>query len=580
MKNLTGSSCLDIAQFIFRQMILLCLDIIKIFYGQEIFRTIMDILFYFFFLLFTSLKSNELVNNYNNSDKFQFKFSLKKDLFFVILLMFVFIELVSWMFMKAAFNTQAINAIDIRNILKEEIAFLPYIFVALLLIIFITFLPFYKKLIILPKITLVINHFHFIFLFIFILSILHDFQAKNNISLLDQSNDLYYKMLKQMLINKFDMEPKVLSTSAQLKNLFIMQLESFPNEFVQNSRISPNLNRYSKEFEYISPIQSQPYTTWSLAGTSTLQTGIPQIFPDVLDTLASQHDFEYITGIQGISNILNSYNYNIEYAVTGSAEIMGFDNWVKAHKYKRIYTAYNDLYLYDYMADQYLPMLDNRSRHSNYKNLTMTYAINIQTHSPYKRPIWFKRKSIDVPLKIHQCFFCCDFGVNKIIKKFLELKMYEHTLMVVVPDHIPYSLNEHELFFLFPGIQKVDSNLKLNINDISYYDFAPTILDLIGIKNYQPDFPFGRNIYLNSTDHSKFCINTDCIKKHEKPDANDLSIIYKFLHFERGRNIVQKYNLSKLFPCKINGTDNFYYSSEPCSKSTIYLDINHQKIQF
>lgn len=60
--------------------------------------------------------------------------------------------------------------------------------------------------------------------------------------------------------------------------------------------------------------------------------------------------------------------------------------------------------------------------------------------------------------------------------------MYEHTLMVVFPDHGPYNLKEKELFILFPGVEKVD--LANRIKDITYYDFTPTILDMIGIKKY------------------------------------------------------------------------------------------------
>ena len=61
--------------------------------------------------------------------------------------------------------------------------------------------------------------------------------------------------------------------------------------------------------------------------------------------------------------------------------------------------------------------------------------------------------------------------------------MYEHTILVIYPDHPPFNTNYKELFMLFPGMQKVNSNLKVK-NEITYYDFAPTILDLVGIKDY------------------------------------------------------------------------------------------------
>lgn len=157
----------------------------------------------------------------------------------------------------------------------------------------------------------------------------------------------------------------------------------------------------------------------------------------------------------------------------------------------------------------------------------------------------------------------CDFGVNKIISKFMELKMYEHTLMVVYNDHPPFHLDEKELFILFPGMEKIDSKLKLDVKNITFYDFAPTVLNLIGINDYKLDFPFGRNFYLNTeNDHSKYCVNKSCYRKHTKPDINDLTIIHKYLHFDHGRNIKQKYNISKLFPCTVNRS--VHFSDKPC----------------
>ena len=60
------------------------------------------------------------------------------------------------------------------------------------------------------------------------------------------------------------------------------------------------------------------------------------------------------------------------------------------------------------------------------------------------------------------------------------MKIYEHTVLVVYPDHTPYGTpfakeNNH-LFILFPGMKKVESRNKIKRN-ITYYDFGPTIMD-------------------------------------------------------------------------------------------------------
>lgn len=334
-------NCLDLSKLVFRQSIMAFLDFMKTFYGQNFSRTMKNIIFYFFFLFTISLKNNYYFENPNNAHKFRIKLNFKEDFLFLLVLIINFMELVCWFFMKTGFNAQAFNAIDIEKIVTQFKDFYPYFIIATIFIFLTIILPFYQKVIRIPNVINLIIIIQFIFMFMFIISILNDFHSISNISLFDQSSDIFYLYLKQSLIDKFEMEPKVISASNKKKNLFLIQLESYPNEFVQNPQISPNLNRYSKQFEFISP--------WSLTATSVTQTGIPQIFPDFGGTLATKNDYEYITGIKGISQILGSINYNLEYATTGEASIMGFDEWVKAHGYTRVFTGINDLYLYDYI---------------------------------------------------------------------------------------------------------------------------------------------------------------------------------------------------------------------------------------
>lgn len=99
-------------------------------------------------------------------------------------------------------------------------------------------------------------------------------------------------------------------------------------------------------------------------------------------------------------------------------------------------------------------------------------------------------------------------------------------------------------------MEKVDNNSKV-VDDITFYDFAPIVLDLFGMKKLKPEFPFGRQIY------NKNYLTKDKFVKHNKPDNNDLSIIYKFLHFERGKNIIPRYNLSRSFKCYRDNSKSF-----------------------
>lgn len=560
---------LDISQFFFRIILLSIIDISKILFGQDIARSLMNIIYYFFFLLTISFKSEFTSNNMMKKIDIYSNF-----LFFIIILIDVS-ELISWIFIGSAINTQALSTFNVKIIIDEYPGIPPLLFIVLLIIIFSVFLPFYKKYVYISKLSLLINMIHLSILFIFALSIIHDFKDKNNNSLFEAFDPRYIEILKMMLYNKFNENPKVISTHGQLKNLIFLMIESFPNEFVQNSKIAPNLNNFSKIFEYIGPIQPQPYTTWTLSGTSVTETGLPQIYPDTeFRSLSTKTDFQYIIGIKGIPDILYSHNYTINYIVTGSDNIMGFNRWIDSHHFNRIYKGKNDLYTYNHLIEKIFPEIDKSARGPpNNRKLTMHLILNSQTHFPYGRPRWCKMNFPPELEESQKCFHCIDEAVGRVVNKYLSLKMYEHSLLVLFPDHPPFFTKYKENFILFPGIEKVDPNLKIK-DQITYYDFSPTILDLMGIKDYRPEFPYGMNIYTKTKNlHDTVCMKNVCIKKHRKPDVDDLSIIYKFYHYEQGKEIKATYNLSDTFKCKINGSSDYYYSDKPCIRDAKSADV-------
>lgn len=80
-------------------------------------------------------------------------------------------------------------------------------------------------------------------------------------------------------------------------------------------------------------------------------------------------------------------------------------------------------------------------------------------------------------------FHCIDETVGRVINKYLSLKIFELSLLVVFFDR-PFFKKYREKFIVFPRIEKVDLNLKIK-DQINYYDFNPTIFDLMRIKDYK-----------------------------------------------------------------------------------------------
>lgn len=556
----------DVAQFMFRFFLLALIDCIKIIFGQSWKLFFINIIFYFFYLLSTSLLNysspRNLIKYSNKSISSKLKF--KVNFFFSIILVTNIAELISYLFMNAPLNTQALNALNINAIIKE-FSFFLYYFLAILLFCFaINYFPFIKRMIKIPKITFFIHYFTIFYGFLFLMSILKAFHDENNQSLLDSQD--YNKWLKKLLYAKFDQKPKILEISSNAKNLILLQLESYPYIYASNPNICPNLYNFSKRFEYIGPIQSVPYSTWSIGATVLLQTGIPQIFPDTDWKFLSKHNINYISEIKGIPDILSSNGYKLQYATKGKNSIMGFNAWILSRNYKRILTTQNDEDLFNFFIDKYLAEMDKDIRNSQKKSKYLVFIVNLESHLPYSKPKWCNLQFPEIEEK-QKCFYCIDHLIGKFVNKFLDLKMDEHTLLAVFPDHFPSMLTTNpaikDLFFLFPGIPKVDPKLKFHA-DVTYYDFAPTVLDLIGIKKYVPVFPFGRNIYFDQRNLTNIS-SVDLFSKHPKPDSNDLAIIYKLLHYEKGKLIGSRYDLNRKFKCYNMMKTSWNYSDKPCN---------------
>lgn len=547
---------IDIFQFLFRFFILILIETIKMKNGQKINHSFMYIAFDFFFLLTTGIiyKSKKILI-----------FRFKQNILFTLLLSFNIAELISWLFIKHQLNTQAVDSIEIKQILNNFPSLMLLFIQSVIFIFFINFFPFVKHFVKIPEITFIFQNFYYLFLFLLFLSIIRDFRNEDN-QILNDLQD-YHLWFKNLLWKKVIQKPEVLKASKFVKNLILVQLESYPNEFIKNAKISPNLNKYSEKFEYIAPIYSVPYSTWSIGASVLLQVGIPQIMPDTNLGLRSKHNIEYINQIRGIPDILESYGYKLEYATRGENNFMGYGSWLNSRHYKRIYTGKTDEDLFDFYTNKYLAKIDADTRNANLSNHYLNYIIPAETHTPYIQPSWCNISFPDIEYR-NRCYFCEDYIIGKFIQKFLDLKMYEHTVLAVFPDHLPFFANfkipTEELFFLFPGIEKVDSKNKIK-SEITFYNFAPTIMEMIGIEKYVPEFPFASSIYVKNENSIN---ETNEFEKHQKPDSNDLSIMYKFLHYETGKNIRRRYKMANKFKCYINETKaTFYYSDKPCEQT-------------
>ena len=119
--------------------------------------------------------------------------------------------------------------------------------------------------------------------------------------------------------------------------------------------------------------------------------------------------------------------------------------------------------------------------------------------------------------------------IQKFVERIKELGMDENTEMVVFGDHLSMtrtkffrSQSDRTLSVFFP-LHEQDEGWRIGSSkEVTYYDLAPTIMDLLGVE-YSPPFPFGSSMIRPGKGYA--------------PVTDDLKHIYQII---RGTNSLEQ----------------------------------------
>ena len=325
--------------------------------------------------------------------------------------------------------------------------------------------------------------------FLWLLSIEHDFGKLGSNTLFNQKGDDLYFFLQRAL----NEEPKILKYDPNsLKNLIFVQIESAAFEVIKQS-IMPFTYNLTQQYETLIPIVEQPYSSWSTGGTLLTQCGIPQVVETIEWDFRGSDYVSYMKNYKCLPDYLKVLNYSLYYEITGSDVTMGLSAYRDHKGFSVFYRAENDLSLAKRTVDYLFPLMKEKKQ--KYNQNSVAWIVTQDTHIPFHIPSWCT-PSPYANTAFEKAFSCLDYSIKIIVDKFMELKMYEDSILILFSDHLPYAKKVKDeyntLFLIFPGIPKKNMNIT---REMTYYDFAHTILHLVGITDYSPGFPFGNNIY-------------------------------------------------------------------------------------
>lgn len=444
-----------------------------------------------------------------------------------------FFEVGTYNLYSMPINAQAINSIDLKWIMEDIPIMFPLMCLALVLVVLLLFAPFKSHYISIeirckPIVTFLVA----VSLYHHILRYYRDIIGNEYNTLINQNTGHINIAFLKFVTTK----PRVIKTVDKPKNLILLQTESLEQSVIDEIA-TPFMYNLSKQYAYVDNINSLPYTTWSTAGTLITQCNIPQIITDMRFRYRFYDLLSKYNILPCIPDYLAKIGYKLMKSPVGSDSLMGMSAWTDFHNYTLYYKAKTDIDLFTNLSNSFLPKYNVLGEDQRF----LLFATTLETHGPYY-PSKNCTPTNPTQSNMKKCHNCFDQALKIFVTKFLELNMQRHTLLVIYSDHIQpgnYLPAPRKLFIMFPGVP-----IKPARNESTYHDFAPTVLEEMGILEYEPKFPFGSNVFTSN--------------EFSYANSKDLILIYNIL--------VKKFNFKKAkrFVCHTHTTLN---QTEICNQT-------------
>lgn len=478
--------------------IIIVIEIFKTAIGQPIKDSLFNIIFY-------SMLVCEMTHD------------LIRKLVVVFILWIQLFEIGTWYFYSMPINSQALSSIDINFVFDPIPSTRKYILAIIFIPFLLASLPFKKKY---KRISSIYLYNSSLLLIVAVYYYIVRFQ--NNLQTVQSKpftkhdselSDVDIRFMKFVAT-----KPRVIKTLPKLKNLIMLQLESFEINGITEIA-TPFLYNLTQKYAYVNNILGLPYTTWTTAGTLITQCNIPQIISDMRIKSRCRDPMSKYNILPCLPDFLRILGYELLYSGIGYDRLMGLYDWIKYHGYKRyIHVNSGDHRLFNRLnTKEFIETYNKLGEKERFAH----FIVTTDSHGPYLPKKGCVPEDVDEP-PIRQNFNCVDQVIRKFVQKYLDLNMNRHTLMIIYSDHLQpgnFLPEPRRLFFLFPGMEK----RKFRQN-VTYHDFAPTILDELGIKEYEPRFPFGSNVFKS--------------ENYTYAEPKDLALIYDIL--------VKKFNFKKI----------------------------------
>lgn len=321
-------------------------------------------------------------------------------------------------------------------------------------------------------------------------------------------NNFYEENYKIEFATSPNSAPPQHDSKAQKRNLIVIFVESLESNF-----IIPNLRALANQSVNFSTTQGfgghkqVGATSWTIAGIVGYMCGIPLNSPSIIAK-------SFLPNAECVSDSLAKMGYNQVMIMGSNDDFAAKGAFLKSHNikskdvkyYKNIGAlpsdyahswGFSDSKLFEFARDELKNLADSADNFA-------LYLLTNNTHSP---DFFIESTCGAVESNYQNAINCVDLLIGEFIAWIRTQDFYENTTILIVGDHLmntnlPLPRESRKIYnaFINPrfcDLRTKSANLSSKSRNLSHFDFAPLILDSLGICT--KSFGLGRNPFLEQT---------------------------------------------------------------------------------
>lgn len=329
---------------------------------------------------------------------------------------------------------------------------------------------------------------------------------RNNDATLFNSNN--ERTLKKGIDTNFNFKDYLNNTYHPKRNLIIIQMESLEKQSVGlfnnlHPTMMPFLSNFTQQGTFIDHAVTQPFSLWTSGAIFASYCGLPHVISDQVWDVMSGTSISKWPQLPCLSKHFQNVGYNLYFSAGGRMQMMGILDFFKQAGFQ-VEDASTTKFDHDY--DFYNYMIQKLFKVKNIENPKFDFLLkDFQLKEPFlyilnnedTHPFFYvdQRCHPDPHWpKIEKCLNCLDQMLKSFFNAFEKSELFDHTDVFLFGDHPSVGKLGHfyqdprDLLMFFPYLPKRTIH-----KQVSLYDIAPTLLDMMGIE-YFPPFPFGANM--------------------------------------------------------------------------------------